>query len=76
MATTDSAKRKMVQFLGGSNESLDAFESLKTNEERINFLYHVPIVKDLFKNLQLQDRYERLQWDFSVSISAFKKETF
>lgn len=52
----DPTKQKMVQFLGGSKESLDTFESLKTNEERINFIYHVPIVKDLFKNLQLQDR--------------------
>ena len=49
-------KQRMIQFLGGSVECFELYQSLKTNEERINFLYHVPIVKDLFKNLQMQDR--------------------
>ena len=41
-----------LEQLFGSCEQVSAYRSLKTNSERIDFVYHSPVVQELFK-LQL-----------------------
>ena len=43
---------KLSKLFGGP-EHVKAYEALKTDAERIDFVYHSPIVTELFK-LQLQ----------------------
>ena len=43
------ASREKVEAFFGSPELFTAYENLETDGERVNFMYQLPIVQDLFR---------------------------
>lgn len=49
MASNPKASREKVEAFFGSQELFRAYESLKSDRERVNFMYRLPIVQELFQ---------------------------